>query len=153
MTVSDDFLAYVLEQLGALGELSSRRMFGGAGLYCDELFFGLIADDTLYLRVDDANRGDYTARSMQPFRPYADRPQLSMSYYEAPAEVLDNASELSVWARRAVEVAMRAPVKPGVQRTPGQARRGTRATPRGGGLSAGPAARPEPAPVRRKRRP
>jgi DNA transformation protein and related proteins len=111
MTVSNDFLAYVLEQLGALGGLSSRHMFGGAGLYCDEVFFGLIADDTLYLRVDDANRGDYTARRMQPFRPYADRPQLSMSYYEAPAEVLENAAELSAWARRSVEVALRAPAK------------------------------------------
>jgi DNA transformation protein len=108
---SSDFLAYVLDQLAALGGVGSRSMFGGVGLYCDELFFGLIADDTLYLRVDDANRGDYTARSMQPFRPYADRAQLSMSYYEAPAEVLENAAELIAWARRSVEVAMRAPAK------------------------------------------
>jgi DNA transformation protein and related proteins len=124
VAVSSDFLAYVLEQLGALGGISSRRMFGGAGLYCEELFFGLIADDTLYLRVDDANRGDYTARSMQPFRPYADRPQLSMSYYEAPAEVLENATELTAWARRSVDVAMRAPARPATRR------RRTRSRPR-----------------------
>jgi len=109
VTVSADFLAYVLEQLARLGEVSSRRMFGGAGLYCEEFFFGLIAEDTLYLRVDDSNRGDYTARAAQPFRPYADRPGLSMSYYEAPAEVLEDALELTEWARRSVEVARRAP--------------------------------------------
>ncbi|MFZ0009254.1 MAG: TfoX/Sxy family protein, partial [Steroidobacteraceae bacterium] len=63
MTVSSDFLAYVLDQLAELGGVRSRRMFGGAGLYCDELFFGLIADDTLYLRVDVSNRADYTARA------------------------------------------------------------------------------------------
>ena len=109
MTVSADFLAYVLDQLAGLGEVSSRRMFGGAGLYCDEFFFGLIADDTLYLRVDDSNRAEFTTRAAQPFRPYADRPHLSMSYYEAPAGVLEDARELTEWARRSVAVAQRAP--------------------------------------------
>ena len=109
MTTSADFLAYVLDQLAALGGVSSRRMFGGVGLYCDEFFFGLIADDVLYLRVDDSNRADYTARGAQQFRPYADRPHLSMSYYEAPVEVLEDAAELVIWARGSVAVAMKAP--------------------------------------------
>lgn len=122
MTVSADYLQYVLDQLQALGGVSSRRMFGGAGLYCDELFFGLISDDTLYLRVDDSNRGDFTTRGAGPFRPYADRPELSMSYFEAPADVLDDARQLAEWARRSIAVAQRAP--PGRQR---RGRAGTRA--------------------------
>lgn len=126
MTVSSDFLAYVLDQLTQLGGVSSKRMFGGAGLYSEEFFFGLIADDTLYLRVDDSNRNDYTARRMQPFRPYADRPQLSMSYYEVPPEVLESAVELSAWARRSVDVAMRAPPRKAKARR----RRATRGRPR-----------------------
>ena len=109
MTTSADFLAYVLEQLAGLEDVSSRRMFGGAGLYSNEFFFGLIADDVLYLRVDDSNRADYSTRGMAQFRPYADRPHLSMNYYETPADVLEDAGELVVWARRSVEVAMRAP--------------------------------------------
>ena len=109
MTTSADFLAYVLDQLAGLGGVSSRRMFGGVGLYRDESFFGLIADDVLYLRVDDSNRPDYTARGAAQFRPYADRPHLSMRYYEAPADVLEDAGELVSWARRSVEVAMKAP--------------------------------------------
>jgi DNA transformation protein and related proteins len=122
VTVSADFLAYVLDQLAQLGEVSSRRMFGGAGLYCEEFFFGLIADDTLYLRVDDTNRDDYTARAAQPFRPYADRPELSMSYFEAPAEVLEDALRLTEWARRSLEVARRAPPR-GKPRRPSALRR------------------------------
>jgi len=109
MTVSADYLQYILDQLRELGEVSSRRMFGGAGLYSDEFFFGLISDDTLYLRVDDSNRADYTVRGAAPFRPYADRPQLSMSYYEAPADVLEDVRQLAEWARRSVAVAQRAP--------------------------------------------
>ena len=69
MITSADFLTYVLDQLAGLADVTSRRMFGGAGLYCDEFFFGLIADDPLYLRVDDSNRADYTARGMGKFRP------------------------------------------------------------------------------------
>jgi len=108
LPVSSDYLAYVLEQLAGLAGLSARRMFGGVGLYCEELFFGLIDNDTLYLRVNDDNRADYTARGMSQFRPYADRPELSMSYYEAPADVLEDPAQLVSWARRSVAVAMAA---------------------------------------------
>ena len=118
MTLSSDFLAYVLEQLAALPGVSPRRMFGGAGLYREEFFFGLIADDVLYLRVNDSNRSDYTTRGMAAFRPYADRPHLSMSYFEVPADVLEDAAELVSWAQRSVAVAMAAPRSPKKRRRP-----------------------------------
>ena len=105
MAVSADYLAYVLEQLAGVDGVSSRRMFGGAGLYSHECFFGLIAEDTLYLRVDDANRARFTTRGMARFRPYADRPELSMNYFETPAEVLEDPQELSAWAAEAIAAA------------------------------------------------
>jgi DNA transformation protein len=108
MPVSSNYLGYVCEQLAGLGAVSSRRMFGGAGLYCDEFFFALVDDDTLYLRVDDSNRADFTSRGMGRFRPYPDSPQLSMSYYETPADVLEDAAELVAWARRSVAAAIAA---------------------------------------------
>jgi DNA transformation protein and related proteins len=109
MAVSADYLAYVLDQLDPLGAVSSRRMFGGAGLYCEEHFFALIAADTLYLRVGDANRARFTTRGMAQFRPWPERPQLSMNYYEVPPEVLEDAAELSAWARESVAVAQVSP--------------------------------------------
>ena len=109
MPYSDDYLQYVLEQLSGLRGVDSRRMFGAAGLYHDELFFGLVAaDDTLYFRVNDANRPDYEALGMARFRPYKDKPLLSFNYYEVPAHVLDNAEELVVWAQRSVQAAQAA---------------------------------------------
>jgi TfoX/Sxy family transcriptional regulator of competence genes len=42
---------------------------------------------------------------MQPFRPYADRPEISMTYYEVPAEVLEDAAQLVSWSRRSVAAA------------------------------------------------
>src|SRR5436305_10475452 len=124
MAVSREYLDYVHDQLSGLGGVSSRRMFGGAGLYCDEFFFALIDNDTLYLRVNDDNRADYTSRGMSQFRPYADRPELSMSYYETPADVLEDTAQLVSWARRSVAVAVLAGKRPARTAPPGGRPRG-----------------------------
>lgn len=105
MAVTDDFLQYVLEQLAGLGQVTPRRMFGGVGLYHEERFFGLIAGDTLYFKVNDSNRHDYEARNMGRFRPFADKPYRSMTYYEVPADTLEDAEECTAWAQKSVAIA------------------------------------------------
>jgi DNA transformation protein len=104
MAVSDEFLQYVLEQLAGLEHVAHRRMFGGIGLYLNERIFGLIFADILYFKVNDSNRGDYETRGMSRFRPYADKPLLSMTYYEVPADVLEDADECAAWARKSTAV-------------------------------------------------
>jgi DNA transformation protein and related proteins len=79
MPVSDNYKAYVLEQLQDLGRVVGRAMFGGVGLYHDGIFFGLIADDTVYLKVDDASRPRFEAAGAKPFRPYGEG-SYSMQY-------------------------------------------------------------------------
>ena len=106
MAVSEDYLIYVLDQLDSLGSVQSRRMFGGAGIYCRGVMFALVADDVLYLKVDDSNRGDFEAAGMEPFRPYPDKATV-MSYYEVPADVLESKSELADWAEKALHAAER----------------------------------------------
>jgi DNA transformation protein len=105
MAISADFLTYVREQLSALTDVTSRRMFGGVGLYAEGVFFGLIANDVLYFKVGDGNRCDYEARGMSPFRPHPGKPHVSLSYYEVPSEVLEDRDECGLWARRSVAVA------------------------------------------------
>jgi DNA transformation protein len=104
MRVSEGFRAFAIEQLAGVANLRSRAMFGGVGLYAGDVFFGLLARDVLYLKVDDSTRGRYEAAGMTPFRPYADRP-VTMSYYEVPAEVLEDTEELTRWARGALRAA------------------------------------------------
>jgi len=106
MTVGKEYAQYVLEQLAGLGHVTSRRMFGGVGLYFDGFFFGLIAGDVLYFKVDDSNRADYQARGMRAFRPYADKPDVSMAYFEVPAHALEDGEELIAWARKSIAVAL-----------------------------------------------
>ena len=61
MSVSDEFLEFVVDQLSSWGGVTARKMFGGAGLYRDGKMFGLIADDVAYLKVDDSNRPEFVA--------------------------------------------------------------------------------------------
>lgn len=103
---SDGFRQFVLDQLGAL-DVRARSMFGGTGLYLGEYFFGLIARDRLYLKVDQTTRARFVKAKMKPFRPYPDRAG-TMQYYEVPLPVLESAPELEQWAREAVSVARRA---------------------------------------------
>lgn len=111
MAVSAGYLSYVLEQLGALTGVSTRRMFGGVGIYAGEAFFALIDDGVLYFKVDDAIQAEYERRGMRRFRPYPDRPEASMGYYEVPADVIEESEELARWARRSIEVAQRSAQK------------------------------------------
>ena len=106
MPVSDEYLTYVIDQLECLGPVQSRRMFGGAGLYFEGLFFAVVADDILYFKVDDSNRGDYEAAGMGPFQPFPDKKAV-MQYYEVPIDVLENRDTLRDWAAKALQVAER----------------------------------------------
>ncbi len=110
MRVSDSFRAFVLDQLGSIDDVIARPMFGGIGLYAQDLFFGIVASDVLYFKVDETSRPDYEAAGSAPFKPFADRP-MTMAYYKVPTAVLEDAAGLSEWARRAIAVARSSPQK------------------------------------------
>ena len=106
MPVSKEYRAYILEQLGRVAPVTARSMFGGVGLYCQELFFALIAEDRLYFKVDDTTRAEFERRKMEPFRPFAEKH--AMGYYEVPADILEDLRQLETWMHQAIAVASRA---------------------------------------------
>jgi DNA transformation protein len=79
-------------------------MFGGVGIYSGERFFALIADDTLYFKVDASTRPDFEARGMGPFRPFGES-HGAMQYYQLPEDVLEDPDMLRQWAEKALDVA------------------------------------------------
>lgn len=99
--MSSEFLDYVLEQLEPLGAVTSRRMFGGAGLYRDGLIFGLVSGDAVYFKTDETNLADYEAAGAERFDPMPERPA-RFSYFSVPVEVLEQPDELAAWARKAL---------------------------------------------------
>jgi DNA transformation protein len=94
------FEDWLLDRLATLGEVTSRPLFGGHGLYREETIFGIIFVGKLYLKVDERSRADFESRGMGPFRPN-DRQTLK-SYYEVPPDVLADHNALLSWAREAI---------------------------------------------------
>jgi DNA transformation protein len=102
-----EFVSYVIESLRPLGAVSARRMFGGYGVFKDGLMFALVADDQLYLKVDDANRSAYEAAALAPFSYRSKGKAIQLSYHEAPSEGFDDPDVLCAWARDAYAAALR----------------------------------------------
>ncbi len=96
----EGFKEFVEDQLRGLGRVEARAMFGGYGLYCQRIFFGIIYRGELFFKTDARTRPDYVAARMVPFRPNAT--QILTSYYEVPATVLEDPDEAVAWARRAI---------------------------------------------------
>jgi DNA transformation protein len=107
MPVSPTFRAFVLDQLSqTTPRIRAQSMFGGVGIYGGDLFFALIADDTLYFKVDDTNRPDFERLSMKPFQPYGEGGEV-MQYYQLPVELLEDVEVLRPWVEKAMAVAAR----------------------------------------------
>ncbi|WP_417069548.1 TfoX/Sxy family protein [Niveibacterium terrae] len=100
---------WLCERLDALGSIQPRRMFGSWGLYCDGIFFAIVADEVLYLKVDSVSRPDFEAAGLEAFS-YStkDGRQQSLSYFPMPEAALDDEREFLSWARRGLGAALRA---------------------------------------------
>ena len=111
-----DFVSYLHEVFEDFGPIRARRMFGGYGIYHDGLMFGLVADDTLYLKVDDQIRPMFEQLGLGPFEYTRNGKVMNLSYYEAPPELLEVRQEATRWAALSYEAALRA--KAGSRRRP-----------------------------------
>ena len=115
LKVSAGFKSFVLDQLEELGDVEPRAMFGGVGLYRHGVFFGILARDTLFLKVDDNSRRDYERVGAKAFKPYAHR-RGATRYYAVPLEVLESPIDLAAWARKAIAAARGADLRSGSPR-------------------------------------
>ncbi len=105
---SDALVEHCLELLAPLGSVTARRMFGGHGLRVDGLFFGLIAFDRLYLKVDAATRPAFEAAGCSPFVYEGKGKPVTMSYWTVPAEAMESPAFMQPWARLALQAALTA---------------------------------------------
>ena len=109
MPVTPEYRAYIEDLVEPLGHVTSRRMFGGLGVFYRGLMFALIVNDVLHFKVDDENRPDYEADGMEPFSYLRKGQKRGLnSYWTVPVDVLDNEDEFLVWSRKAADAALRA---------------------------------------------
>ncbi|MDH5432396.1 MAG: TfoX/Sxy family protein [Gammaproteobacteria bacterium] len=106
-----EFANYVVDLLQVIGPISSKRMFGGYGLFLDSLMFALIAENTLYLKADDVSKNNFIENGLGPFGYSKNGKRYDMSYYQAPEEVFESMESMREWGNIAYECALRAASK------------------------------------------
>ena len=108
MATDNSFIEHLRELLHPVDGVSFKRMFGGHGLFRGGLMFGLVADDTLYFKVDEQSKPAFLERELGPFVYVKEGKPMPMSYYRAPEETLDNGDDMVEWAESAYQAALRA---------------------------------------------
>lgn len=136
-STAPEIVAWSSELLAPLGTVRARRMFGGWGLYVDEVFVAIIVGDDLFLKTDDESRPGFEAAGCRPFEyRAADGQHVAMSYWSAPAEAMESPAQMLPWARQALASALRAraskrPARPRAPRATARARAAAKTSPRG----------------------
>jgi DNA transformation protein len=101
-----DFHAFVEELFAGFGPVRFRRMFGVTGLFADELIFGLIDEDTIYLKADAALKAELEAEGSAAWvYRFVAEPRAIGAYWRLPEAALDDPDEAAAWARKALAVA------------------------------------------------
>lgn len=103
-----EFVDYLHEVFELFGPIRARKMFSGYGIYHNGLMFGLVAGDTLYLKADAENASHFEKEGLGSFAYGKDGRVVKMSYYRAPAGIMEDREEAAMWARRSFEAALRA---------------------------------------------
>lgn len=108
MSKSTEFVNFVVEQMALAGKPTVQSMFGGYGLYLDNIIFAIIVEDRLYFKADTKSRGDFLDLGLRPFTYESNGKAVSMSYFEAPSDVYDDPEAMLTWTRKAIEASVRA---------------------------------------------
>ena len=112
MEAGDTFAEFLREQLAPLGRVTMRRMFGKTGVFCDGFMFGMVTDDTLYVRVDEHNQSTFEeARASPPLKYAKGGALIDLAFWRVPERLIDEPDELLVWARAALAAARRVAAK------------------------------------------
>jgi len=101
-------VVHCVELLAPLGQVRTKRMFGGWGLYVDELFIAIIAFERLYLKTDASTAPRFAAAGSEIFTMEMQGHTASMGYWTAPAEAMDAPHAMEPWARLAMQSALTA---------------------------------------------
>lgn len=109
MAVNEDFLLYIQDQLAGVAPTESKKMFGGIGFFKDGLMFGMIANNIFRLKMGPANLPDFKSFGMEPM--YSKDKKSSLPYYQVPTEVLEDQTQLTFWAQKAIQIALDAAKK------------------------------------------
>jgi DNA transformation protein len=86
----------------------SRAMFGGHGIYCGDLMFGLVDDDEIFLKTDDLTRPMFEAAGCRRWVYSGGGKKMETNYFRPPDAAHESPEDMAPWGRLALEAARRA---------------------------------------------
>lgn len=104
MAVSDAQIAFVHDLFAGVGPITTRKMFGGLGIYAEGRIFALLmGDGTLKLKGMGDMPAAYAADGWLHWTYTRDSGvSASMPYWTMPEALLDDPDAACDWARRAL---------------------------------------------------
>jgi DNA transformation protein len=108
MAKKNEFVEHLLDLLAGFGPVQARAMFGGYGIYKGERMFAIVVDDALFFKADARTKPDFETLGLPPFSYKKKDQEISLSYYQAPDEALEDPAVMHQWAGKAYAAALRA---------------------------------------------
>lgn len=89
--------ALLLSKISPMGGISSKKMFGGYGIFHEGKMFGMVdSKGNIFLKADEHTQPDFEAKGAQKHS--------RMPYFTLPEEVMEEAEALIGWVEKAIEV-------------------------------------------------
>ncbi len=107
MSKQNQYLVYIMERLQPHGPIKSRAMFGGHGIYYNDVIFAVIVENELYFRTDEDTKQAFEAYESKPFVYEGMKKPVKMPYHRIPEEILENSDELPYWIERAYQTSLK----------------------------------------------
>jgi len=86
-----------MEKLSQIGGITSKKMFGGHGIFHEGKMFGIVdSKGQSYLKADDSNWTDFEA--------FSSHKHSRMPYLSIPEKVFNDPETLITWAKKSIDI-------------------------------------------------
>ncbi len=98
LTKESVFSAELLtEKLASIGGITTKKMFGGHGIFHDGKMFGIIDSKGIcFLRINETTQSDYEENGgVRHSR---------MPYFSLPEQIFNDLDKFLIWAKKSIEI-------------------------------------------------
>lgn len=108
MATNAEYVDWIVDQLSEFADIQTKRLFGGRAVLKDNLNFGLIFENELYLKADEQNVARFKAEDSEQFTYQKGDKTIYVSFWTVPESIIEDKEEFALWAHDAFDAALRA---------------------------------------------
>ena len=113
MALQAEFVDWFEELFSVVPDTNIKKMFGGIGAFRQGVMYALaLKDGRISLKADEETIAEFKAEGCEEWsHERKDGKRVYMGYWYIPERLTDDPDEMSTWAMKAWEVALRADAK------------------------------------------